>query len=205
MPTALEALATLKEGNRRFVEGVDQHVLDALAHRREAFAGGQAPAAVVLGCSDSRVPPEIIFDQGLGELFVIRVAGNIASPSQVGSVEFAVQVLGVRLVVVLGHTSCGAVSATLDALLQPDSAITPGMASIVDVIRPALAPVVAEGSAGAEPMLRAAVEANVRASVAELRTGLSGARPGRGDEADPVLVVGAVYDVDTGSVDFLAG
>ncbi|HSG47971.1 MAG TPA: carbonic anhydrase [Longimicrobiales bacterium] len=209
MPSARVALAALKAGNRRFVDGVPAHVQDAVTRRREALAGGQRPSAVVLGCSDSRVPPEVIFDQGLGELFVIRVAGNIANPSQVGSVEFAVQVLGVRLVVVLGHTGCGAVVATLEEILTPHGPPSPGMASIVDVIRPVVEPLVRESGVPGVPaldqrvLMDAAVEANVQAAVGHIREGVSPLPPEVEAERGPVVVVGARYDVDSGAVVFL--
>src|ERR671927_427173 len=117
MLTALEALERLREGNRRFVSDIKNlHSIPSRARRIE-LASGQEPFAIILGCSDSRVPAELVFDQGLGDLFVIRVAGNIVAPSQVGSVEFAAARFGTRLVVVLGHTQCGAVTSTLEELL----------------------------------------------------------------------------------------
>src|SRR5688572_26519297 len=136
--SAREALARLREGNRRFVSGV--RGLDALlSHtRRAALAVEQRPFAIVLGCSDSRVPAEIVFDQGLGDLFVIRVAGNIVASSQVGSVEFAAGRYGTRLVVVLGHSQCGAVLATLEELQQPTGRQSGNLRSIVDRIRPSV-------------------------------------------------------------------
>src|SRR6202034_596493 len=114
MVPALTALEALREGNRRFVE--DLRAGGSGAGRRRALPRGQDPLAIVLGCSDARVPAEIVFDQGLGDLFVIRVAGNIVAPSQVGSVEFAAEAFGTRLVVVLGHSNCGAIHATLEQL-----------------------------------------------------------------------------------------
>lgn len=209
MPTARQALDALKAGNRRFVEGVPEHVQDAVTRRREELAGGQRPAAVVLGCSDSRVPPEVIFDQGLGELFVVRVAGNIANPSQVGSAEFAVQVLGVRLVVVLGHTGCGAVQATLEEILTPHGPPSPGMATIVDIIRPVVEPLVRScgipgaPALGQRALMDAAVEANVRASADHIREGLSPLPAEVEAVRGPVMVVGATYHVDSGAVVFL--
>src|SRR5438067_9648001 len=121
MISAREALERLREGNRRFVRGVRSSDLLVSEARRSELAAGQQPFAIVLGCSDSRVPAEIVFDQGLGDLFVIRVAGNIVAPSQVGSVEFAAARYGTRLVVVLGHSECGAILATLEELQQPTS------------------------------------------------------------------------------------
>jgi carbonic anhydrase len=136
--TALEALERLREGNRRFASG--SGTVDGLSSRarRAELVGGQEPLAIVLGCSDSRVPAEIVFDQGLGDLFVIRVAGNVVAPSQIGSVEFAAERFGTRLVVVLGHSQCGAVLATLEALLRPNEGKSRNLRSIVDRIRPAV-------------------------------------------------------------------
>src|SRR5881394_1889330 len=138
MITANEALERLREGNRRFAAGVA--VNDRFAHyaRRSAVADRQEPFAIVLGCSDSRVPAEIVFDQGLGDLFVIRVAGNIVAPSQIGSVEFAAERYGVRLVVVLGHSNCGAVLATVEELGRGPSEQSRHLSSIVDRIRPSV-------------------------------------------------------------------
>ena len=137
MASALEALERLRAGNRRFVAGA--HSIDELMSegRRNALVSGQRPIAAILGCSDSRVPVEVVFDQGFGDLFVIRVAGNIVAPSQVGSVEFAAERLGTRLVVVLGHTRCGAVQATLEDLRQSQNQSW-NMSSIVSRIRPSV-------------------------------------------------------------------
>jgi carbonic anhydrase len=137
---ASQALERLRAGNARFVAGVRDP--EALAHeaRRSELVSGQEPFAIVLGCSDSRVPAEIIFDQGLGDLFVIRVAGNVVAPSLLGSVEFAADRFGTRLVVVLGHSSCGAVTATADELERPSESRSPNLRSIVDRIRPAVEP-----------------------------------------------------------------
>src|SRR5580765_6068177 len=124
-----EALQRLRDGNRRFVESM--HEPAALTpERRLALAQGQEPFAIVLGCSDSRVPAELVFGQGFGDLFVIRVAGNIVAPSQVGSVEFAAGRFGTRLAVVLGHTECGAILATLEELRQPTPNQSPNLHSI---------------------------------------------------------------------------
>src|SRR5881275_249446 len=135
-----EALLRLREGNRRFVASM-AHTAPALSQtRRLALAEGQQPFAIVLGCSDSRVPAELVFGQGFGDLFVILVAGNIVAPSQVGSVEFAAARFGTRLVVVLGHTECGAITATIEELRQPASRHSTGLRAIVDRIRPAVEP-----------------------------------------------------------------
>jgi carbonic anhydrase len=198
---ALEALERLQAGNRRFVAGVRS--LDSLLtqERRRAFVAGQAPLAVILGCSDSRVPVEIVFDQGLGDLFVIRVAGNIVAPSQVGSVEFAAERFGTRLVVVLGHTRCGAVEATLEQLLNPGARPSRNLSSIVERIRPAVESLVAADLCHDHDALsRQAVRANVRVAANALRHGSEVLE--RLIRADGLLVVGAEYSLETGAVEF---
>jgi len=201
--SAIEALQFLRNGNRRFVTGdLRSERLASLARRSELTAG-QEPFAVILGCSDSRVPVEIIFDQGLGDLFVIRVAGNVVAPSLIGSVEFAAAKFGTRLVVVLGHTNCGAINATLDELQQPASNPSRNLLSIVDRVRPSVEKVLAE-SAGLPraELVRRAVRANIESSVKQLRHG--------SDlivdlvRNDGLLVVGAEYSLETGLVEFLA-
>src|SRR3984893_2962444 len=136
MITAAEALASLRDGNRRFVE----NQTTAISHheRRTSLISGQEPFAIILGCSDSRVPAELVFDQGFGDLFVIRVAGNIVAPSQVGSVEFAASRFGTRLVIVLGHSQCGAVGAALDELQGRPTNHSWNLRSIVDRVRPSV-------------------------------------------------------------------
>jgi len=199
--SASDALERLREGNRRFVAG--EHTIDELASgiRRMAVVSGQRPIATILGCSDSRVPVEVVFDQGFGDLFVIRVAGNIVAPSQVGSVEFAAERLGTRLVVVLGHTRCGAVTATLEDLQRPASNQSWNMNSIVSRIRPSVEGLLAtELRHDHERLIDQAVRANVRASVNQLRHG--------SDvlelliRRDGLRVVGAEYSLETGVVDF---
>jgi len=197
-----EALERLKEGNRRFVAGEAGKVVELSGEtRRRELASGQEPFAVILACADSRVAPEIVFDQGLGDLFVIRVAGNIVTPEVAGSVEYAVEHLGTRLVVVLGHSSCGAVQATLAALESPAQDLSPNLRSFVDRIAPA-AKSVLDGQYGSEPQGRvaAAVEANVHSSVAALPA--STPALARRIESDGLLVVGAHYSLATGVVDF---
>jgi carbonic anhydrase len=206
LPTvdAAQALQRLREGNARFVAHVRSAETLARQLLRAELALGQQPFAVLLGCSDSRVPAELVFDQGLGDLFVIRVAGNIVAPSQIGSVEFAVEQFGTPLVVVLGHTLCGAVGATLAALLDGASPSTKSLNSIVNRIRPALAGWVTPGSTEPRQQLRErAVRANVRASVDHLRHGseLLEARVLSGQ----LLIVGAEYNLETGQVDFFEG
>jgi carbonic anhydrase len=201
--TAREALQRLREGNRRFVEG--DRSLDTLITqaRRTELVANQTPIAVILGCSDSRVPVEIVFDQGLGELFVIRVAGNIVAPSQVGSVEFAAERLGVRLVVVLGHTHCGAVRATLEDLQQSRTQLW-NVSSIVARIRPSVESLLATDlKHDHEALLDQAVRANVRASTNQLRHGSDVLE--RLARTSGLSVVGAEYSLETGEVDFFDG
>jgi carbonic anhydrase len=196
MITAVEALALLKEGNERFVAGVQA----PRVQMRPSTAVAQAPFAIILGCSDSRVPAEIVFDQGLGDLFVIRVAGNIVAPSQVGSVEFAAARFGTRLVVVLGHSQCGAISATLEDLQQPTPQ-SKNISSIVDRVRPAVEPLLAtELRHNHDQLMHHAVRANIRASASHLRHGSEVLERLMAD--DGLLVVGAEYSLESGTVDF---
>ncbi len=172
--------------------------------KRAELIAGQEPFAIVLGCSDSRVPAEIVFDQGLGDLFVIRVAGNIVASSQVGSVEFAVERFATRLVVVLGHTHCGAVLATLEELRGSGRPSTPGLRSIVDRIRPSIEGILATGARlPHDDLVRESARANVRASANHLRHGSPGLE--RLIERHDLLVVGAEYSLETGLVDFFDG
>ena len=199
-----QALQRLREGNARFVAHVRSAETLARQLLRAELALGQKPFAVLLGCSDSRVPAELVFDQGLGDLFVIRVAGNIVAPSGIGSVEFAVEQFGTQLVVVLGHTSCGAVTATLDALLQNTPPRSSNLNSIVGRIRPALEGWVSRESGDErKALLNRAVRANVRASVNQLRHG-SEILESR-VLAGQLAIVGAEYDLETGVVDFFEG
>ena len=201
MIDAAAALARLREGNRRFV--ADEAVTTALSSqaRRTALVAGQAPFAIVLGCSDSRVPAELVFDQGFGDLFVIRVAGNIVAPSQVGSVEFAASIFGTRLVVVMGHTQCGAITATVDELLGRTSTESKNLRSIVDRVRPSVETLLSGRKDGdLDALMAAAVRANVRASVDHLRHG-SELLEELGRTAG-LMVVGAEYSLETGVVTF---
>jgi carbonic anhydrase len=204
MIRAAEALARLREGNRRFVSDARNHESLSSEARRRELASGQEPFAIILGCSDSRVPAEIVFDQGLGDLFVIRVAGNIVAPSQVGSVEFAAARFGTRLVVVLGHSSCGAITATLEELGRPPSAQSRNLHSIVDRVRPSVEPLLATGLRhDPEALVHEAVRANIRASANHLRHGSQVLE--QLIQSDGLLVVGAEYSLDTGVVDFFDG
>ena len=201
MISAQEALERLQEGNRRFVGNTTNSAAVDSRVRRSELASGQEPFAIILGCSDSRVPAEIVFDQGLGDLFVIRVAGNIVAASQVGSVEFAAERFGTPLVVVLGHSSCGAVQATLDELMRPKEKRSRNLGSIVDRIRPSIEALLAtELRHNAEALLDQAVRSNVRASVNHLRHGSEILE--RLIEKNGLRVVGAEYSLETGLVDF---
>jgi len=204
MISAPEALARLREGNARFASDV-RSLESLVSHtRREEIVARQEPIAIILGCSDARAPAETVFDQGLGDLFVIRVAGNVVAPSQVGSVEFAASKFGTQLVVVMGHTGCGAVTATLEELRQPAQAQSPNLKSIVDRVRPAVEPLLATNlKDDAKALLQEAVRANVRASANHLRHGSEILEDLIGQGR--LLVVGAVYDLNSGKVEFFDG
>jgi carbonic anhydrase len=200
---ALDALERLREGNRRFVSGI-RSIAVGSQNRLGDLVAGQEPFAVILGCSDSRVPVEIVFDQGLGDLFVIRVAGNIVAPSQIGSVEFAAQRFRTRLVVVLGHTRCGAVQATLDELQQPSARQSRNLSSIVDRIRPSVEGLLATDlKEDPEALAQQAILANVRVSANDLRHG--SAILEMLIQKEGLLIVGAEYSLETGVVDFFDG
>ena len=201
MVSAIDALQLLREGNRRFVnDEVDRKALAKRTHQASA-ADGQDPIAIVLACSDSRVPTELIFDQGIGDLFVIRVAGNIVAPSQIGSIEYAVQQFKTQLVVVLGHTDCGAVIATLNELALKESHRSPNLRAIVDRIRPAVESLLAEHKDDEViGVVGDAVRANVRASVEQLQHGSLILE--RLIDDDELQVVGAEYCLDKGIVEF---
>lgn len=197
------ALRRLREGNQRFVAAARGDGTVDVA-RRQALVTTQAPFATILGCSDARVPAEIIFDQGLGDLFVIRVAGNIVAPSLIGSVEFAAAELGSRLVVVLGHSECGAVGATLRALRHPGSPMSQNLRAIVDYVRPAVETALdADPDAADAVISRLAIRTNVRTSASHLRHGSALLERFIRDEG--LAVVGAQYDVQTGEVEFFDG
>jgi carbonic anhydrase len=200
-PTARESLELLRAGNARFVSEVRNDDTQVNRARRIELTMGQEPFAAILGCSDSRVPVEIVFDQGLGDLFVIRVAGNIVAPSQVGSVEFAAERFGTRLVVVLGHSKCGAVSATVDQLLRPKENQSHNLHSIVDLIRPSVQDLLeTDLRHDLDGLVDQAVRANIQASVNHLRHGSEIIE--QLVQSDGLLVVGAEYSLDTGVVDF---
>jgi carbonic anhydrase len=197
---AIEALTRLREGNSRFVAGHAPAAALSCA-RRVALVAGQEPFAIILGCSDSRVPAELVFDQSFGDLFVIRVAGNVVAPSQVGSVEFAASLYGTPLVVVMGHSQCGAVIATLDELQGRPRSQSRNLRSIVDRVRPSVQAVLNGGrERDRDALLRDAVRANVRASVNHLRNGSELLERLIGETG--LLVVGAEYSLETGVVEF---
>ena len=194
----------LREGNRRFASDIRSRDTLTSQMRRKELAAGQEPFAIVLGCSDSRVPAEIVFDRGLGDLFVIRVAGNIVASSQVGSVEFAAARFGTRLVVVLGHSQCGAIQATLEELQRPTVNQSRNLRSIVDRVRPSVEALLAtELRHDADALVQHAVRANIRASANHLRHGSDILE--RLIQEDGLLVVGAEYSLETGVVDFFDG
>lgn len=202
MLTAQEALDRLKQGNQRFVAGETSNPSRALTHQqRAAMAVDQNPFAIVLGCSDSRVPAEMVFDQGLGDLFVIRVAGNVVAPSQVGSVEFAAERYDCAIVVVLGHSHCGAIQATIDTLMCPDCPPSSNLMSIVNRVRPTVEILMqTELKNDLAKLSHHAVRANVFASVNQLRHGSAVIESLI--EKGKLKVVGAEYSLETGEVTF---
>ena len=204
MISAREALVRLRDGNHRFAANLRSTEALATASRRAALTNRQEPFAIVLGCSDSRVPAEIVFDQGLGDLFVIRVAGNIVAPSQVGSVEFAAARFGTRLVVVLGHSQCGAIVATLEELRRPTANQSRNLQSIVDRVRPSVEGLLTTGAhRDVDALVSEGVRLNIRASTDHLRHGSQILE--QLIQEDGLLVVGAEYSLETGVVDFFDG
>jgi carbonic anhydrase len=201
MISARDALARLREGNQRFASSV-RGTAPFLSHAPPAdLPTGQEPFAIILGCSDARVPAEMVFDQGLGDLFVIRVAGNIVAPSQIGSVEFAAARFGTRLVVVLGHSQCGAILATIEELQRPTGDQSPNLRSIVDRVRPSIEALLAtELRHHPEALVMHGVRANIRTSVDHLRHGSQLVE--QLIQKDGLLVVGAEYSLETGVVTF---
>ncbi|MAP11200.1 MAG: carbonic anhydrase [Gammaproteobacteria bacterium] len=202
MTTAQEALERLREGNQRFTSGVRSVETLASPMRLAELAEGQQPFAIIVGCSDSRVPVETVFDQGLGDLFVVRVAGNIVMPSQLASVEFAVEMFGSRLVVVLGHSSCGAIKATIDQLRAPGEYPSEALKTLIEHIEPGIRPLLdSEHAADPDMLIHQSMRANVQSAVDHLR------------QDSPILtrhavqsglqIVGAEYSLETGKVTFL--
>ena len=202
--TAEQALEMLKQGNARFVENVQNPQSTLLASN--ALTHVHEPFAIILGCSDARVPAEIVFDQGLGDLFVIRVAGNVVAPSQIGSVEFAAEKFGTKLVVVLGHSHCGAVTACVETLINPDQQFSPNLRSIVDRIRPSVYNLHEIHTANGQDideqeLINRGIKANVRMSVTQLKHGSRILEDAVNNGS--LIIVGAVYDLDTGKVTFI--
>lgn len=196
-----KALQLLIEGNKRYIEGTADGAEITIKTRRQGIDDGQNPFAVVLGCSDSRVPAELVFNRGLGDLFVIRVAGNIVAPSQIGSVEFACQHFGTQLVVVLGHSHCGAINATVDALMGDPDSLSPNVASIVDRVTPAVHPIVKRNQfKDKDDLIHQAMRANVEQSVQGLQM-RSRILRGMADKGQ-IKIIGAEYSIETGIVDF---
>jgi carbonic anhydrase len=204
MISATEALERLQEGNTRFslnVRGQDAFISQS---RRAELQNNQEPFAIILGCADSRVPAEIVFDQGLGDLFVIRIAGNIVAPSGIGSVEFAASRFGTQLVVVLGHSRCGAILATLEELRRPTENQSRNLRSIVDRVRPSVEPLLGDGPRhDTNALINEAVRANIRASVRNLRKGSEILEQLVQDGS--LTIVGAEYSLETGVVEFFDG
>lgn len=192
-----DALILLKDGNRRFVSGAAIHFQQDAQRRRETATNGQKPFAIILSCADSRVPPELLFDQGIGSLFVIRIAGNVAQTNEVASIEYGAGHLGTRLVVVLGHSKCGAVTAVLEG-----AHVGPNLAQLVKPIVPAVERARTENSGTTgTPLLTAAIRANVEQAISDIQRispDLTGAIA-----HGQVRVVGALYDIETGAVQFL--
>jgi carbonic anhydrase len=202
MIPAREALERLRAGNHRFVASLADDGAALPAPRRAELVQEQRPFAIVLGCSDSRVPAEIVFDQGLGDLFVIRVAGNVVASSQIGSVEFCASRFGTRLVVVLGHSQCGAVLATIEELQRPAASQSPYLRSIVDRVRPSVEALLdTDLRHDHDELVRHAVRANVGVSVHHLRYGSQILEQLIHNEG--LAVVGAEYSLETGSVEFI--
>ena len=197
------SLERLREGNQRYVTGTRIHGSGLDHSRRHELVSAQTPFAVILGCADSRVPPEIVFDQGLGDLFVIRVAGNVAQPFEIGSAEYAVARLNTKLIVVLGHSGCGAVKAALSTLQGRANGLSPSLDSLVKKIEPAVSGLLADAAnRSPEELLSLAVRANVRNSMQQLQADseLLSQRVQDGTLA----IVGAEYSLATGAVGFLS-
>lgn len=196
-----KALKLLIEGNQHYVDATEDGAELTITTKRQGIEDGQTPFAVILGCSDSRVPAELVFSRGLGDLFVIRVAGNIVAPSQIGSVEFACQHFGTQLVLVLGHSHCGAINATVDALMGDPDKLSPNVASIVDRVTPAVHPIYKRQQfKDREDLIHQAMRANVEQSVHGLKM-RSRILRGMSDKGK-IRIIGAEYSIETGIVDF---
>ena len=196
-----EAIQRLQEGNKRYVSDNGQGSALTNQARRSEVASGQAPFAIILSCADSRVPVEMLFDQGLGDLFVVRVAGNIATPTQIGSIEFAATAFGTPLIIVLGHSRCGAITQTLAAVEDPSAELSPNLESLAEEIAPTIRDLISTpAAADRDTLIAEAVRANVRHSITQL-TGRSEILQQLVD-SNKLTIVGAEYSLDTGAVDF---
>ena len=197
-----KALKQLKEGNLRYIEAeINGKKIDRTVVQHEVLLT-QKPSAIILGCSDSRVPAEAVFDQGVGDLFIVRIAGNIVAPSQIGSIEFACQQFGTQLIVVLGHTGCGAISATIGSLLGDPGEISPNLAAIVDRISPAVQPIISKVDGDdREDILNKAIRANINYSAQQLESGSEILRDLV--KQKKLTIVGAEYSIESGRVEFL--
>lgn len=203
MTSASRAIDRLRAGNKRFISGKG-HPSVSFNELRAELENGQAPFAAILGCSDSRAAPELIFDQGLGDLFVVRAAGHVATPSQVGSIEFAVENLNVRLVVVLGHSMCGAVEATIEAIESSKEPNSPNLSKLLKTIRPVVESLMESSSTHTEvDLLERSIKSNVLETVHHLRD--RSPLLGEHVERAKLLIVGALYSFETGAVEFLEG
>ncbi len=192
-----EAVGKLKEGNERYAAGQPQHPRQTRERRALTAGQGEHPFATVLSCSDSRVPVELIFDQGIGDLFVVRVAGNVAATDEIGSIEYGVDHLATPVVVVLGHSQCGAVTAVVENAKLP-----PNIAKLVAPIKPAAAKAkAANPEAAKEALIAAAIKDNVRQAMEDLFQKSSFIRAQV--QAKKTRVIGAFYDLDTGQVEWL--
>ena len=198
---ANQALGRLRKGNERFVAGgLHEHAVKQ--EQLHEIARDQHPFAIILGCSDSRVPAELVFDQGLGDLFVIRVAGNIVAPSQIGSVEFAAATFGTRLVVVLGHSNCGLIKACIQDLRSEPALASASLSTIVDRVKPCVAPLLQVYSDDDDALIAAATRTNVLASVEQLSQGSEILHDML--ERKELVIVGAHYSLETGEVEFFS-
>ena len=197
-----KALKQLKDGNLRYIEAeINGEKIDRTVVQHEVLLT-QKPSAIILGCSDSRVPAEAVFDQGVGDLFIVRIAGNIVAPSQIGSIEFACQQFGTQLIVVLGHTGCGAISATIGSLLGDPGEISPNLAAIVDRISPAVQPIISTVDGDdREDILNKAIRANINYSAQQLESGSEILRDLV--KQKKLTIVGAEYSIESGRVEFL--
>ncbi len=201
MISAEEALQRLVSGNQRFVSNTRAVDPASSQTRRNELVSGQHPFAVILGCADSRVPAEMVFDQDFGDLFVVRVAGNIVQPALLGSIEFAVQSFGTPLIVVLGHTQCGAVKATLDVIETSSKPDSPNLEAIVESIKPAVMPLTKTLKDDKEALLAQAIRANIFSSADHLQRNSKVLE--QLVQSNMIKIVCAEYSLDTGRVDFI--